>query len=494
MNHSSEKTATSDSVVEGATSDRQRQPMRGKRVVIIGGGLAGLSAAEAIKSAFPDRFDVTLLEAKQVVGGRAGSFNDPATGEAVDYCQHVAMGCCTNLISLLERCGLDDQLNRYRKLVFLHPDHPPSPFAPARWLPAPLHLVNAFGSMRFLTLAQRREVRRAMLRLFQTTNEKLRDQTAAEWLVENGQSPATIRDFWDVILISALGERPTVVSMSAARKVFVDGFAGAVGASDVLVPKQPLAELFGRKLRAAIERLGVRVLTGKTVKELIREPEIAVRTQSGDPIPADHVIMAVPWFAISNLLPAELVPDAAKLADLPVSPISGLHLWFDRQFTDQDHAVMVGTVSQWMFRQPWEEASEVPDRKSEHYYQIVISASHDTRQMDRKSLLETVVGEIHQAYPKARDAKLLRYRVVTDPKSVFSVRPEVERIRPPAQTKAAWFHLAGDWTATGWPATMEGAVISGRNAASSLCSQEGLGEIASEDGLPRGILANWLIR
>ncbi|MDG2222725.1 MAG: hydroxysqualene dehydroxylase HpnE [Rubripirellula sp.] len=462
-----------------------------KRIVVVGGGLAGLSAAEALADAYPNHFQITVLEAKQTVGGRAGSFTDPATGETVDYCQHVAMGCCANLLALLDRCGLADQLHRYRELLFLHPDHPPSRFAPSRWLPAPFHLAGALSSLRFLSARQRRQIRRAMLKLFRTSNDRLVGQTAHQWLQSVSQDPATIRDFWDVILVSALGENPNVVSMAVARKVFVDGFAGSVGASDVLVPRQPLAELFGRRLRQAIESLGVSVVTQTAVKQLRSDPKVAIQTQNGDDIHADHVVMAVPWHATKGLLTGDLVPNAPALAAIPSSPISGLHLWFDRQFTDRYHAVMVGTISQWMFRQPWGNES---DQDRMHYYQIVISASQQARQMEKNELVDSVLTEIRHSFPGARDAKLLRSRVVTDPLSVFSVRPEVEALRPAARTRVPWLHLAGDWIETGWPATMEGAVLSGRMAASSICDREGLGTIKWEDGLPRGRIARHLIQ
>ncbi len=125
-------------------------------VVIIGGGLAGMAAAEAIVRQCPHQFDVTLVESRRQTGGRAGSFTDPNSGEAIDYCQHVAMGCCTNFLSLMDRCGLTTSFRRHQQLQFLHPDHPPSSFAPARFLPPPLHLARALGNLNYLNRLQRR--------------------------------------------------------------------------------------------------------------------------------------------------------------------------------------------------------------------------------------------------------------------------------------------------------------------------------------------------
>lgn len=463
-----------------------------RSVVIVGGGLAGMAAAEAISIQAPNRFRITLLEAKKNVGGRAGSFADPTTGETVDYCQHVAMGCCTNLIGMLDRCGLQDQLRRHRELVFLHPRFPASRFAPSRWLPAPLHLAGALSSLRFLSSNQRRQIRRGMWRLFRTPSERLAGQSATDWLSAAGQDRQTIENFWSVILISALGERPEVVSMAVARKVFVDGFAGAVGASDVLVPCRPLAELFGIRLRSVIEDLGVAVHTGQPVKRIDgTNGDVVVETQDGSSFAADHVIVAVPWYATTELLPSILSSHAHRFANFPASPITGVHLWFDRQWTDREHAVMVGTVSQWMFRQPWVDESN-PDQG--YYYQVVISASQEARKIAKQDLVKKVVMELQQAFPQAGQAKLIRSRIVTDPKSVFSVCPEVESARPTSKTDLPWLHLAGDWIATQWPATMEGAVISGRMAASSVLSAEGYGSVAIDPGLPRGWLARRLIR
>lgn len=463
---------------------------RSKRVVIIGGGLAGLSAAEALSRRAPERFEITVLEAKRAAGGRAGSFTDPASGQVVDYCQHVAMGCCTNLIGLLERCGLAGMMQRYGELRFLHPNHPPSLLVASRYLPPPLHLARALGAMRYLKRQPRRRVRQGLWRLFRSRDDQLRSRTATEWLRENGQDAETIRDFWSVIVVSALGEHTDVVSMAAVRKVFVDGFAASRGASDVLVPKLPLGELFGRRLRAAIEKLGVKVITGAACSRVVqRESDVAVQTQAGPCFQGDHVISAVAWHSIADVLSRRQLPQVDRFAQFPASRITGLHLWFDRQLTELPHAVMVGTVAQWLFRQPWHD----PASNSQCYYQVVISASHRASGIARDQLVERVVDELRAAFAAAREAKLLRYRIVSDPNSVFSVRPEVEAMRPAARTALPWLHLAGDWTATGWPATMEGAVISGRLAARSILEQEAMRGVDVDPGLPRGLLARQIL-
>ena len=457
------------------------------KVLIVGGGLAGLAAAENLAGKSQNHFEIQLLEAKRTTGGRAGSFQDNRTGGTVDYCQHVAMGCCTNFLGLLERQGLDGYLHRYTRLKFLHPDYSESTFKPSRWLPAPFHLLPALAGLRFLNRTQRRQIKYALFRLFRQASSELDDAVAGDWLRANGQDETTINDFWSVIVVSALGESIERVSLAAARKVFVDGFAAARGASDVLVPKLPLIKLIGGHLAEAIEQQGVDIKTGQVVRKIAHDGKFAlVSTADGVTHHADHVVVAVPWHAVGDLLPDGTLKHVDRFTDAPSSPISGLHLWFDRQITDLPHAVMVGTMAQWVFRQPWvdEQAAEG------FYYQVVISASQSARRLSRPQLIEQVIAELRHAFPLARKAKLLESKVVTDPKSVFSISPQFEAIRPSARTAQPWLHLAGDWISTGWPATMESAVISGGMAASSILASE----FGQKEGLNPGLPRNWLTR
>ena len=324
-----------------------------------------------------------------------------------------------------------------------------------------------------------------------TPTGSLRNRTAAQWLGEQQQDSATIARFWDVVLVSALGERTDVVSMSAARKVFMDGFAAARGASDVLVPKRPLSELFGRDLSAAVQQLGANVQTGSAAAKLALDGNRihAVETRGGEQFVCDHLISAVPWHAFGALASQIGELSYQAIEKIRSSPITGLHLWLDREITDQPHAVMVDTLSQWLFRQPFRNA----DSETGCYYQVVISASGRQRSWPKDELLAQVLDELRHALPEARSANVLRSRIVTDPKSVFSLSPEVERLRPSARTPLPWFHIAGDWIDTGWPATMEGAVISGRMAAASVLESEGLAGITIDPGLRRGLLARLMI-
>lgn len=464
------------------------------RIAIIGGGLAGMSAALALRER-PGEFEITLYESKRFTGGRAGSFVDPQSGERVDYCQHVAMGCCTNLLAMMKSVGLEDSFTRHRELTFLYPGHRPARFSKSRWLPAPFHLLPSLIRFPYLSWKQSYEISRAMFALMRTPSNVLRPVTAQAWLLAQKQSPHSIRAYWEVVIASALGESYQQVSMAAVRKVFVDGFLSSRDACDVLVPKSPLGHLFGSVLPDVVAQKGVDLRLGTKVRSLTAGNDGSMLLElDKERVVYDHVIVAVPSASISKLL----TPDTAHaagvprrgFASVPTSPITGIHLWFDQPILDRRHAVLVGTLAQWVFGQSTERGSD----EGSHYIQVVISASHGLRAVGSEELIMQVVRELQQAFPEAAAAKLIRSRVVTDPNAVFSLRPEVNALRPASRTALPCLHLAGDFVQTGWPATMEGAVISGRMAASGVLANIGQPAISICPGLPPSRCARWLIR
>ena len=465
------------------------------RVAIVGGGLAGMSAALALREQAVD-LDITIYEARRRPGGRAGSFVDAGTGDDVDYCQHVAMGCCTNFLALMNQAGLLSAFTRYQELQFHHPQFVASRFSSSAWLPAPFHLLPSLLRLRYLTWRQRTEISWATLLLMRTKSASLTDLTAQNWLIQRGQSSATIRDYWDVVIASALGESCQYVSMAAARKVFVDGFLSTKNACDVLVPTMPLSTLFGDRLASFVASKDVKIHNGTPVRSVAMLDNDSLQLNvNNENLVYDHVVMAVPCFAIVKTLDQATAIAAGLPADryasVPTSPITGIHLWFDRPIIDQPHAVMVGTLSQWVFRREQDLGTTSP---SSHYVQVVISASRGVRELSTDAVIDQVVAELRQAFPSAAGAKLQRGRVVTDPQAVYSLRPDVDAIRPSATTALPCLHLAGDFVQTGWPATMEGAVISGRLAASSLLKQRGHPPVSVDRGLQSSMLSRLLIR
>ncbi len=447
-------------------------PGEQSHVVVVGGGLAGLAAAAALAES---RCRVTLLEARRRCGGRAASYEDPVGGGLVDACQHVAMGCCTNFLDLCRRAGLDDALRRDRTLWFIGPDGDRSRCTPSRVLPAPLHLAPLLFGMRHFSVGEKLALGRGMLRLARHQFAGGADTaTALEWLRSIGQPERVIRLFWQPVIESALGESIDLVGIAAARKVAVDGFLAHRDAADLIVPTEPLGRLFGDRLVRWLEGAGVVVESGMTVTEIERA---AVRCGT-ESIACDAVVLAVPWKAAARLMP-DIVPAGDER--LAGSPITAVHLWFDRDVIDVPHAVLVGRVSQWVFR--GEPGSTTPG-----HCQVVISASRGLMQSERKAIVDQVVAELREVFPAARHATLRDAKVVTDPTAVLSVRPGVDAQRPVAITRVPNLFLAGDWTATGWPSTMEGAIRSGRIAAAAAGVYLGIAVPAVVPELPKNPL------
>ena len=463
-------------------------------VAIVGGGLAGLATAAALCGR---GLSITLFEARSRLGGRAGSFRDPTNGQLIDHCQHVGMTCCTNLIDFCHRTDIAHLFRRDKVLHFVGPDGRRFDLMAAWWLPAPLHLAPALLRLGYLSWRERFGIARSLRQLARQRNDDSGDcATIGDWLQQHGQSPRAIERFWSVVLVSALGETVEHASLAAARKVFVDGFLAARRAYEVHIPIVPLRELYGDRLTRWLTDRDVRLCLAAAVAQIEGTASgiTAVLLADGTRQPFDFVVVALPWHCVRGVFPDELaaaLPQVQTADRLEAAPITGVHLWFDRPIPPLPHAVLIDRLAQWVFNrgQQSDTASAVP---AGHYYQVVISASRQLSARGREDVIREVCGDLSSAWPRAREAKLLHWRMVTERNAVFSPRTGGRDLRPDQETRIPNLMLAGDWTKTGWPSTMESAVRSGYLAAEAVLRANGQSHDIIVPDLPASRLSKLL--
>lgn len=491
----------SDSAEENPSTP---QPAAGKRVVVIGGGLAGLAAASALASR---GMSVTVLESRPRLGGRASSIIDRDTGETIDNCQHVAMGCCTNFRSFCEDTGCADLFETQKELYFVGP---PGQAKVVRFgaspLPAPLHLASSFMKMPWFTLSEKKQIAFG-LRALAKERTKV-DCSFQEWLDGQSQSETVQRRFWHLVLVSALSESLDRISLRHARKVFVDGFLASHDGWQVSIPTVPLDEVYETRISAALQKHGADIRVKAGVRRLlIDEGRVAgVELRDGSEISADEFVLAVPHHLVKAMLPEQLVEcsEVVVLDQLEAAPIASVHLWYDRPLTELPHATFIDRLSQWMFnRTVLSPASPLPNQSplppggevavsaagegqndGGCRLQVVISAAHDLSAMSEQEVVAKVDSELREVWPESCDAKLIHGRMITEHRAVFSPLPGVDEIRPVQQSPISNLQFAGDWTRTGWPATMEGAVRSGYLAAENILSRAGRPDTVVAPDLP----------
>ncbi len=432
------------------------------RIVVIGGGLAGMAAAAAMESA---GIPVTLLEARATLGGRAGSFEDPQTGEELDNCQHVLLGCCTNLIDFYRRLDVLDLIRFERAIHFVDPKGKPHDLWGLRGLPAPLHL--GFSLVRFdaLSFVERIALTRAMLAMMRLGREgrlKLADVPFGEWLDAHRQPASLVEKLYQPILVSALNENARQASSSYAIQVFQDALLAHADGYSIGLPTTSLAQLYA-KFPCHDVRLGARVNKIEFAGNLVS----GLRLLDGSFLAADIIVMATNHPTAGKWIPTELAATDsrfAKLDQLQSVPILGAHLWFDRPILTESHAALMSGPLQWLFRKD----------SSGHAVHGVISAAREWVGRDKDECLAQFERQIRKTFPAARSAKLNRGVIVIEKRATYSPLPGVDSLRPlqaPGPAGIQNLYLAGDYTQTGWPATMEGAVRSGYLAAEAIVAR-----------------------
>ncbi len=449
-------------------------------MIVIGGGLAGLAAGVALAEA---GCRVRLFEQRPFLGGRATSYVLP-NGEHVDNCQHVTFGCCTNLEDFYKRVGAAKKIKFFDRLLLLDPQGRRGEMH-AGLLPAPFHMTGSFLTFAPLALKDKISIARAFYSILNSGGhpsdlDEPGGISMLEWLHRRKQTPAAISRFWRVVLVSALSEELDRIDARYGVDVFWKAVLSNSTGYRMGVPEVALADLYDG-CRAAIERKGGEVILRSPLRKIVMEngDVTAVGFDNDRQENADAYVFALPHGAMAELLPEaakQMDPSLANLEKIKDAPITGVHFWFDREVMKEPFITLLDTTTQWVFNKtalygpPSENGKNVT---SGQYLQLVISASYDLLQKTRQEIIDLCLKEVRHALPAARAANLVKATVIKEVAATFSPEPGVDRWRPQQETRIHSLFLAGDWTATGWPATMEGAVRSGYLAAEAVLRAAG---------------------
>ncbi len=492
------------------------------RFVVVGGGLAGISAALACADAGAD---VTLFEKRSRLGGLTWSFSHD--GLVMDNGQHVFLRCCTAYLDFLHRIGSDGDVELQRRLdvTILRPaqkssgpagDPTPPAGDPTRPegdptrpegdptravlrrdpLPAPLHLGRSLLRYGLLPVSARLSLGRAALPLsrLDLNDPALDQQTFASWLAQHGQSDAAVSALWDLICLPTVNLPATEASLSMAAKVFQTGLLTDAGAGDIGWSRVPLGVLHGERATAALRQSGVKVRLGEPVLSI--RPNVATRADgagdlgswrsawppgqrfevrtAGGSTAADGVVVALPHYCTEDVLPDGVLADGVRPSKLNSSPIVNVHVHFDRRVTDLAFLAGLETEAQWVF-----DRTASSGARDGQYLAVSISAADSYIGTRPEDLGPRVVASLRAILPAAKRASVLRTFVTKEHHATFRASPGAAVHRAATRTGLPGLVLAGAWTATGWPPTMESAVRSGLSAARAVLVASG-----QREGLP----------
>ena len=433
--------------------------MTPRRVAVIGGGLAGIAASLDCSRAGAS---VTLLESRGRLGGAAYSFT--REGIRADNGQHVFLRCCTAYRELLD--DLDAS-----HMVTLQPRLEIPVLAPGgrrallrrSGLPAPLHLVGTLARYRLLPARERAGVARAMAALARVDyRDPANDaRSFGDWLTEHRQQPSAVEAVWALIVRPTLNLEPGEASLAQAAQVFQVGLLSDRDAGDIGYARAPLSDIHDLAARQTLIRNGVEVrLRHGATTVVVTDDGFQIEISGAPTLSADVVVVAVPPDRAARLLPPAAGIDRCRLANLGRSPIVNVHVVYDRRVTDLPFAAGVGTPVQFVF-----DRTESSGITSGQYLVVSLSAADAELEMTVQELRDRYLPELTKLFAPAASARVDAFFVTREHSATFRAAPGARAIRPPAQTPLAGLVLAGSWTDTGWPATMEGAVLSGRAAA-----------------------------
>ena len=447
-----------------------------KKVIIIGGGFAGLSAAVELITA---GYHVTIIEQRRSLGGRAYSFFDKNAGLELDNGQHILMGCYENTFRFLKSIGVTNKLYIQKNLCVDFLNTGGSVYRlNCLPLPAPLHILS--GILRFKAISLSERIR--MLKLskgiyFRNTSNSSHDLTITEWLTKLGQGENARETLWDIITLATMNENPDKSSAAIFKTVLKKAFFEKREGSSIVLPVVPLSRLYVDAAENFIRQRGGDIEKGCIASEILIENGFVSGIRLRDDrignnriVKGDYYISAVPYQSLNKLLPDETamnhgVQTAMKIPFKP-SPIISIHLLFDKPVTSYPFAALINSPIQWLFNK------EIiyGDNAYKGLVSLVISGAHAYVAWDTERLIEMALTELKRFFPETKSARLLYSRVIKERHATFSPQPGIDRYRLSQKTPIKNLFLAGDWTDTGLPATIEGAVLSGQKCAKAIVS------------------------
>jgi len=447
-----------------------------KTVTVIGGGVAGMSAACALAEA---GLRVQLVERRGYLGGRASSYLHPGVGEVIDNCQHVIFACCSNILGFYRRIGVVHRIHWTSDMTMIEPGGRrtrlgPFELGPIR-LPAPLHTAPSFMSAHAFTLKDKLALGRAMRAMLRPEAMIDTGESLGDWLRRHNQTEGALNRFWRLAIASALNADIDSLSVPYATKIIREGFLNSAEGGKMGMSTVPLSDLYAG-VRTFLEQRQSGVHLNSNVDSAEWEEETSqwtVSTSSGALV-SDFLVLALPFEATAKLLPhmppANVGALAGQLAHHEHWPICSVHLWFDREITDLDHAVLLDREIHWMYNKG---KFQTGRRQSGSYLELVVSASRGFAALSREQAIAQAVSELAEYFPAVVEAKLEKAALVKEMRATFGVPPGIDASRP--QSASPWPNcfLAGDWIATGWPSTMESAARSGHLAAEAVCAAVG---------------------
>jgi squalene-associated FAD-dependent desaturase len=460
-----------------------------RTVMVIGGGVAGMSAACALADA---GFSVSLVERRGYLGGRASSYLHPGVGEVIDNCQHVLFGCCTNLQGFYQRIGVADRIHWTSAMTMIEPGGRESRLGPS-WLPAPLHGLPRLLTAPAFSFADKLALGRAFRAMMKPIPDDS-TESLGDWLRRHKQTRGALDRFWRLVIASALNAEIDEIGLPYAAKVIRELFMNSALAGSMGMSRLPLSELY-RPVMRYLEARGGAVLFNTNVEGADWDEEVsqwtvkmrALNTRA-DVLLTDFVVVALPFEGMAKLLPqlpptCGVDPLATKIDHHQHWPICSVHLWFDRAITELEHAVLLDREIHWMYNQ------SLLQGRGGNYIELVVSATRAFAALPREQAIAQALRELAEFFPRVKEAKLEKVALVKEVRATFGVPPGIDLYRPDVQSPWPNLFLAGDWIQTGWPSTMESGARSGHLAAEAVCSAAAMPrEILVPDLKPQGLM------